>query len=149
MATGCPEGIRIWDAATYRESLTIAGPRDGTVTALAFAKGGRLVSAAAGPGAGPIQIWDPATGREVLALTGHERPVTSLAFSPDGTRVAATGVHEDAAGKFVGTLYGWDAGNGKQLFRVDAHAGAVVGVAYSPDGRLLATTSGKKARLWD
>jgi WD40 repeat protein/serine/threonine protein kinase len=158
MATGCPEGIRIWDAATCRESLTIAGVgrgnalRDGTVAALAFAKDGRLVSAAPGPGDSRVQIWDPATGRELLTLTGHERPVRSIAFSPDGTRVAATGVHEDATGKFVGALYVWDAANGKLLFRVDV-AGSGIGVAYSPDGRLLATTGsangGLAVVLWD
>ena len=34
-------------------------------------------------------MWDLGTGREALTLSGHRWPVTSLAFSPDGTRLAA------------------------------------------------------------
>ena len=35
----------------------------------------------------PRALWDAETGREIAALKGHEGPVSSAAFSPDGTRV--------------------------------------------------------------
>jgi tetratricopeptide (TPR) repeat protein len=34
------------------------------------------------------KIWDAQLGKEVLTLRGHEDPVTSVRFSPDGQRVA-------------------------------------------------------------
>src|SRR5262249_34980688 len=37
-----------------------------------------------------VVLWDLALGRVLAALTGHERAVTSMAFSPDG-RTLATG----------------------------------------------------------
>jgi WD40 repeat protein len=36
-----------------------------------------------------IKIWDAITGQELLTLTGHTGTVRTLAFSPDGTRLAS------------------------------------------------------------
>src|SRR5271163_284354 len=33
------------------------------------------------------RLWDAATGREITAFRGHEGPVYSVAFSPDGRRM--------------------------------------------------------------
>jgi WD40 repeat protein len=40
---------------------------------------------------GTAKLWDLATGREVLTLFGHEGPVNTVAFSPDGRFLAASG----------------------------------------------------------
>jgi WD40 repeat protein len=34
-----------------------------------------------------IREWDAATGKEVAKLEGHTGPVTSVAISPDGSRI--------------------------------------------------------------
>ena len=36
-----------------------------------------------------MKIWDSATGKELFALKGHAGWVTSVAFSPDGQRLAS------------------------------------------------------------
>src|SRR5208337_2830583 len=86
-------------------------------------------------------IWDAETGVELTALLGHGGPVYSVAFSPDGSRLAtASG---DATAKI------WNAASPKELitFRED---GWVTSVAYSPDGRRLAIGSDDKtAQIWD
>src|SRR5262249_7294156 len=38
---------------------------------------------------GKIMVWDTKTGRELLTLLGPTGPVTSVVFSPDGTRMAS------------------------------------------------------------
>src|SRR5262249_25736645 len=60
--------------------------------------------------------------------------VTSLAFSPDGKRLAA-----GSADRLVRT---WDAGTGEELLALKGHANGVTGVAFSPDGKHLAPAGG-------
>jgi WD40 repeat protein len=50
-----------------------------------------------------VRIWDPRTGHELRTLE-HERPVTAVAFSPDGRRVVT--------GDDAGVLRTWDACTG-------------------------------------
>lgn len=94
----------------------------------------------AGPGA-EIKIWDTATGKEIRTLTGPTRSITSVAFSPDGKRIAA--------GSLDGTIRVWDADNGKELLQMKGHEG-VWGLAWSPDGNKIATSGWDETiKIWD
>jgi hypothetical protein len=44
----------------------------------------RIVTAS---GDGTARIWDAATAKEIAILRGHDAPVTSAAFNPDGSRI--------------------------------------------------------------
>ncbi|MBI3468796.1 MAG: hypothetical protein HY000_37815 [Planctomycetes bacterium] len=37
-----------------------------------------------------MKLWDATTGQETLTLKGHTGGVSSVAFSPDGRRLAST-----------------------------------------------------------
>ncbi len=43
---------------------------------------------------GVARIWSTADQKEVATLTGHRGPISSAAFSPDGTMVATTGADD-------------------------------------------------------
>jgi WD40 repeat protein len=62
--------------------------------------------------------------------------VRSLAFTPDGTALAAAGGNTGNVPIRI-----WDAVDGHPLALLGGHNGIVWGMAFSPDGRMLATVS--------
>jgi WD40 repeat protein/serine/threonine protein kinase len=93
------------------------------------------------------RLWDTHTGRHVGAPLRHARPVRTVAFSPDGTRVA-TSSHD--LGSPATTVHLWDATTGRPLAPPIRHTNHVAALAFSPDGRVLATGDyDRNVRLWD
>ena len=82
-----------------------------------------------------MRLWDADTGQPIGdPLTGHTDAVFSVAFSPDGHRLASAS--DDA------TVRLWDADTGQPIGNpLTGHTDAVCGVAFSPDGHRLATAS--------
>jgi WD40 repeat protein len=61
--------------------------------------GFETVSAAASDSSGIIRLWDVATLQLVATLKGFLLGAHSVAFSPDGRRLAAGGNGQEAGGK--------------------------------------------------
>lgn len=71
--------------------------------------------------------------QERMILRGHGGEVYSVDFSPDGKRIASTGLDR--------SVRLWDAETGEQLAIARNHLLDGTCVRFSPDGRLLATAS--------
>jgi WD40 repeat protein len=122
------ERIRLWDAETGKEKLTVAGHLD-EVRDVAFSPDGKRIATASG-GDGTVRLWDAARGIElhVLKLKGElnhfsrGRQVT-LTFSADGRTLSAAG-------------HSWDVATGKETEPPSELRGRQG--ACSPDGRTVA-----------
>lgn len=78
----------------------------------------------------------------MLVWSGHKTKVRSLAFSPDGRRLASSA--EQVSAKL------WDPTSGAAVAELKGHWGNTSGVAFSPDGTMIATaTAGSYVVLWD
>jgi WD40 repeat protein len=139
LASGGEDRVRLWDVATGQELPPL--PEDTRkVVALAFGPDGRLAVAQMG---GHITLWDADRRRcSVPRLIGHSAMVWSLAFTPDGTRLASAS--RDMTVKL------WDTASGQEVLTLRDFASEVSGVAFSPDGRRLVTTDlGGSVRLYE
>ncbi len=77
---------------------------------------------------------------EAIDLEGHRLAVTSVAFSPDGTRLlTAARDHEVRL---------WDVATGGSLRVLRGHFGTVNDARFSPDGRWIVTAGPRSVGLW-
>jgi WD40 repeat protein len=89
-----------------------------------------------------VRIWDANSGENLFVLRGHDEGVTSVTFSPDGSRIAS--------GSWDKTARVWDANSGESLLVLRGHDEGVISVAFSPDGsRVASGSSDKTVRVWD
>ena len=156
VATASYDGTaRLWDAASGKPLAVLEG-HTGAVVSVAFSPDGGRVATASWTGrrgcgtpppasnpmttrtatgaAGDWRIgFDAASGKPLAVLQGHTGRGHSVAFSPDGGRVATAS--EDKTARL------WDAASGKQLAVLQGHTAQVYSVAFSPDGSRVATAS--------
>jgi WD40 repeat protein/serine/threonine protein kinase len=138
--------VKLWDAATGRENLTLSGHSE-PVSRLAFSPDGRQIASASPDRT--IKLWDAATGREVRTLRGHLAAVWGVAFSADGSQIASVG-GDWARADEPGEMRIWDAASGRKLHGMRVHNSITLSVAFSSDGRRIATASWDcSVKLWD
>ena len=135
--------VKVWDAATGQEILTLKGRRQapGACTSVAFSPDGkRLASAASGTDSEGVGRRDRPGNPHPQGA--HQRRGQSVAFSPDGKRLASAS--QD------GTVKVWDAATGQETLTLKGHTGPVWSVAFSPDGQRLASAShDRTVKVWD
>jgi WD40 repeat protein len=133
-------GISLWDVARHvRTAVLQAGTPNGSIGgAVAVSPNGRTIAFGAHTGTNTyaVKLWSLASHRvtETARAPGIEG-VTSVAFSPNGTQLAASDL--------AGSVRLWDARSGTPVL-LESFAGhryPVEHIAFSPDGATLASAS--------
>ena len=117
----------LWDWEREEVVRTIdAGPG-----VLAFDPGGARLAVARGEVA---DIFDVATGAQLASILGHASSTLDVAFSPDGSRIATSGID--------GTIRLYDTETGDNAVVLHGHCGFVAAIEFSEDGRRLVSLGG-------
>jgi WD40 repeat protein len=115
------------------------------MTAVTFSPDGRQL-AVAPKGSGDVELWNPQTVERLSTLPGAGGIVSQLAYSPDGTLVAAAFKKE----RKTCDVRVWRTATGELLSTLGEHALGAQAVTFSPDGARLLTTAGDATvMVWD
>ena len=84
---------------------------------------------------GYARVWETAGWRETATLRGFKTGAQSVAFSPDGNRLAATSGNAESA------LHLFDVASWQDVLTLSAEGSIFWGTQFSPDGNTLGTES--------
>ncbi len=156
----CPERLALsgadvsrWNVATG-ECVAEWDAHTAWVRSVAFSPNGRQIASASYDRS--IKIWDVAnisdffeksemcqqSGICLHALTGHQQPVSAIAFSPDGQQLVSS--------SFDKTIKLWDTNSGKCVKTLLGHRNRIWTVAFHPNGTQIASGGDDNhTKIWD
>jgi hypothetical protein len=129
------------DIPDVRPTVPVSGP----VSAVAFDTTTRRIAVGSYKSVHVLSFGDRKWSG---SLDGHADLIRALAFSVDGTKLAAAG----GASGHAGEVRIWDVQRtpAKPLATIHGHKDAILSVAFSPDGSTIATGSyDKLVKVWD
>ncbi|KAG9236549.1 periodic tryptophan protein-like protein 2 [Amylocarpus encephaloides] len=124
--------IRAWDLIRYRNFRTFTAPTRLSFSCLAVDPSGEVVCAGS-LDSFDIHIWSVQTGQLLDRLAGHEGPVSTLAFAPNGGVVVS--------GSWDHTVRIWSVFDRTQTSEPLQLQADVLDVAFRPDSRQLAVST--------
>lgn len=133
--------VRAWDLVRYRNFRTFTAPSRLPFSSLAVDPSGEVVCAGSLESF-DIHLWSVQTGQLLDRLQGHEAPISSLAFAPDGSFLVSGSWDRSVR---IWTLFGRTQ-TSEQLL----HSSEVLSLAFRPDSKEIAvTTHDGQITFWD
>ncbi|MDE0504772.1 MAG: sigma-70 family RNA polymerase sigma factor, partial [Candidatus Poribacteria bacterium] len=129
--------VKVWEVESGENIATLELQQK--ATAIAFSPDGNRVASASGK---QVIVWCTKTWKAIKTLDTVE--IESLAFSPDGARLAVGGTGAEPVIQICSV------DTGRHLAELSGHTNRVESVAFSPDGCLLASGGSDNAiYLWE
>lgn len=124
--------IRAWDLIRYRNFRTFTAPSRLSFSSMAVDPSGEVVCAGS-PDSFDIHVWSVQTGQLLDQLSGHEGPVSSLAFASDGNHLVS--------GSWDRTVRIWSIFGRTQTSEPLQLMSDVLSVAFRADGKQVAAST--------
>lgn len=124
--------VVVWDAATGVRLASLPTDCGFYAAAVAFSPDGKLLATAGYDDT--IELWNVADWTRALAIPDTISSVYAVHFSPDGTRLIASGGAGDAI---------YDASSGAQVGQITGIVSEMNEASYSPNGQLIFAIAGE------
>ncbi len=125
LVAGTGDGLlRVWRQTSGDGSAPIQAHED-EISSIRFAANGQL--AITGSADQSVKLWNADLTHQ-STLHGHDRVVTSVALSSDGTLAASADIQ---------TILLWDVATGRQIEKLETPCGSFRTLAFTPDSRCL------------
>ncbi|KAJ2704779.1 U3 snoRNP protein [Coemansia sp. IMI 203386] len=133
--------VRAYDLVRYRNFRVFTSPTPVQFNTLAVDPSGEIVCAGC-LDTFEIYMWSMQTGKLLDVLSGHQAPISGLAFRPDGLSLASSSWDK--------SVRLWDAFNRSKIVERLEHGHEVLALAYRPDGKeLCSSTLDGQIHFWD
>jgi WD40 repeat protein/predicted Ser/Thr protein kinase len=146
VTAGWEGSVKVWDLTTgareVRSPQFSVHDLSHAAWSMALSGDGRRLALAGTVVDETVRVYDALSGKNVFTLRGHSARVVSVAFSPDGRRLASSSV--DKAVKL------WDLETGQEVLTLRGHSNLVGHVVFDPSGQRLASSSDDgTVQVWD
>ncbi|KAF9239823.1 WD40-repeat-containing domain protein [Melanogaster broomeanus] len=125
--------VRAFDLVRYRNFRTFTSPSPVQFSALSVDPSGEVVAAGSSDSF-EVFLWSVQTGKLLDVLSGHEAPISSLAFCPSGA-------NQLASASWDRTVRVWSVFGRSRAVETLTLSSDVLSVAFRPDGAEIAAST--------
>jgi RNA polymerase sigma factor (sigma-70 family) len=150
--------VHLWDLVNAKEIGKLKG-EEATIRSVTFSPDGKTVASA--NDAGFVKLWDGPTGTllksfpglsESMRRSGRSLLLDSVTFTPDGRRLAASGIAPFDRTEPPDRDYEvrvLDVRSGEPIWSHMGHGDQASSLTFTPDSRILACGGSRAVKLWD